>query len=433
MRTLAMTVAATCALLTAACSSIQTAGTTQKSESVAPQGKSNPKYADAHFHTSNYAYQGISLKQLIHDYMKDDIVRSVVMPVPLQQRWDGFENYAAGQIAPNYYLGPKADLYYYSFADAMYAKEYRSLSKEEQQRIDLMITGFNPMDKYAPFHIKRALLTFPGTFVGIGEFTVHKEIVSKKVAGEPISRTSAVGLPADADSDDKLSLYNPALVDILNLLSETGLVGTLHNDIYPADVRPDGTVEALHPEKSYETALRNLCAKNPKATVIWAHAGLGRFVKPTREHVSIVSGILDACPAWYVDISWDLAQEWMIHPREGMPSADEWVAFIDRYQDRILWGSDTVAYSRNIVDSSGTVKASGRRMPVEEYEAVPKLTVPMFDRLKPEVAQKVRIGNYVRLFDAARARVRTWEAQHGDDDVWNFSTAVVEKAHSHAH
>lgn len=320
IRTWTLTVVSTCALLAGGCASIRTDGETANADVNATHGASAPKYADVHFHTSNYAYQGISLKQLIHTYMKDDIVRSVVMPVPLQQRWDGFENYAAAKVAPNYYLGPKADLYYYSFADAMYAKEYLSLNKEEQKRIDLMITGFNPMDKYAPHHIKRALLTFPGVFTGIGEFTVHKEIVSKKIAGEPISRTSKIGLPSDADSDDKLSLYNPALVDILNLLSETGLVGTLHNDIYPADVRTDGTVDALHPEKSYEAALKNLCAKSPQATVIWAHAGLGRFVKPSREHVSIVSGVLNACPAWYVDISWDLAQEWMVHPREGMPS-----------------------------------------------------------------------------------------------------------------
>ena len=34
---------------------------------------------------------------------------------------------------------------------------------------------------------------------------------------------------------------------------------------------------------------------------------------------------------------------------------------------------------------------------------------PVFDRLTPEAGQAVRIGNYVRLFDAARVRVRAWE------------------------
>jgi len=46
-----------------------------------------------------------------------------------------------------------------------------------------MITGFNPTDMYAADHIKRVLTTFPGVFSGIGEFTIHKEFVSSKVAG----------------------------------------------------------------------------------------------------------------------------------------------------------------------------------------------------------------------------------------------------------
>ena len=47
-----------------------------------------------------------------------------------------------------------------------------------------MITGFNPADMYAADHIRRVLQTFPGVFSGIGEFTIHKEFVSAKVAGE---------------------------------------------------------------------------------------------------------------------------------------------------------------------------------------------------------------------------------------------------------
>jgi hypothetical protein len=386
-----------------------------------------PVYADSHFHTSNYAYQGISLKQLIDDYMGDRIVRSVVMPVPLQQRWDGFENYASGRIAPNYYLGPKADLYYYAFADAMYAKEYLALSQKDQRRIDLMITGFNPMDRYAVLHVKRALLTFPGAFVGIGEFTVHKEIVSKKIAGEKIADTSASGLPEDVDADGKLSLYNPALKDILDLLAETGLVGTLHNDMYPARVKYDGTVEALEPNRHFEPALRALCARNSRATVIWAHSGLGRFVKPAKDHVAIVSRVLDACPSWYVDLSWDLAQRWMVNPGPDMPSSQEWVAFIAKYQDRLLWGSDTVAYSRNVVDGQGQVQAKGRRVSCGEYDAVPQIMEPLLRQVSPAVATKVRVGNYVRLFDRARERVRAWEARHQSDDVWNLGPSVEQR------
>jgi hypothetical protein len=34
---------------------------------------------------------------------------------------------------------------------------------------------------------------------------------------------------------------------------------------------------------------------------------------------------------------------------------------------------------------------------------------PVWKALTPEASEKVRIGNYQRLFDAARKKVRAWE------------------------
>src|SRR6185436_253838 len=118
-----------------------------------------------------------------------------------------------GDYAPTYYLQTDAPLYYYSFTDAYIAMQYRSLSKKEQARFDPMITGFNPADMYAVDHIRRVLTTFPGVFEGIGEFTIHKEFVSPKVAG------------------DIASLTDPALDRILDFAAEVGLVVLLHSDI----------------------------------------------------------------------------------------------------------------------------------------------------------------------------------------------------------
>lgn len=42
--------------------------------------------ADSHFHSSNYAMQGISLQTLVDHYMGDKISRSVVFALPLQQK-----------------------------------------------------------------------------------------------------------------------------------------------------------------------------------------------------------------------------------------------------------------------------------------------------------------------------------------------------------
>ena len=163
--------------------------------------------------------------------------------IPLQQKWDWF---VSGERAPDYYLLSDAALYYYSFVDAAIAMEYRSLSEAQQARVDPMITGFNPTDMYAADHIRRVLLTFPGVFSGIGEFSVHKEFVSSKVAGHTAS------------------LRNPALDRILEAVAEIGLVAIVHCDI-------DRVREGERPVH-FDDLLR-LFEAHPGAAVIWAHTG----------------------------------------------------------------------------------------------------------------------------------------------------------------
>jgi hypothetical protein len=76
-------------------------------------------------------------------------------------------------------------------------------------------------------------------------------------------------------------------------------------------------------------------------------------------------------------------------------------------------------YTRNKIDDQGNV-TMGAPMPVEEYLAVKDILKPLWDAVGVEVARKVKIDNYVRLFDAAKAKVRAWEAAHAKDDVWNL-------------
>src|SRR5262245_33860882 len=180
-----------------------------RSHTVAAQLAAASEFDDSHFHLTNYVQQGIDGHQFLK-IMGTRVGRSTLFGIPLQQTW----SYAnSGEFAPTYYLQTDAPLYYYSFTDAYIASLYRKLSSEEQARFDPMITGFNPADMYGVDHIKRVLQTFPGVFSGIGEFTIHKEFVSSKVAGETASLT------------------NPALDRILDFAAESGLVVILHSDI----------------------------------------------------------------------------------------------------------------------------------------------------------------------------------------------------------
>jgi hypothetical protein len=378
------------------------------------------QYVDSHFHIANYAMQGVPLKELIDKYMGDKIARSVVFPLPLQQKWDPYEHYAGDKMPPNYYMGPKAGMYYYSFIDAVVAMDYLKLSAADKARLDPMIVGFNPMDEYGAQHIRRMLLIFPGVFAGIGEFSVHKEIVGDKIDDDTVkSIISSDPIPPDVTDVSRNTLYSPALKNIFNFAAESGLIVNLHSDVYRATVTYDGKVVSMSPEAPYTAGMKNLCTQCPKTTVYWAHTGLGRFVKPASNHLAVVSEILDACPNWNVDLSWDLVQTFIVNPQPGMPSLADWARFITKYQDRVLWGSDTVIYTRNKIDDKGNMVV-GKQMPVADYLAVKDILKPLWDAVGPDVARKVKVDNHVRLFDAAKVKVRAWEAAHAKDDVWNL-------------
>jgi predicted TIM-barrel fold metal-dependent hydrolase len=320
---------------------------------------------DSHLHLTNYVQEGTDIRDFLK-IMGDKVGRVAIFGIPLQQQWSHANT---GDFAPTYYLQTDAPLYYYSFTDAFIAMAYRSLPKEDQARLDPMITGFNPADMYAADHIRRVLETFPGVFSGIGEFTIHKEFVSAKVAGETASLT------------------NPALDRILDFAGEVGLVVILHSDADVPFPRPD--------QEPYQLVqLRELFRRHPSTTIIWAHGGLGRIVRPVKDQIAILDRALSNPEAAHVsiDISWDETAKYLVSTPETVQAAAD---LINRHPDRFLFGTDEVA-------------------PREQgsYLKVYGMYAPLFAKLTPEASEKVRKGNYERLFDEARRRVRAWEKEN---------------------
>jgi len=319
-------------------------------------------FNDSHFHLTNYIQQGLTLPEFLK-IMGDRTGRAAVFGIPLQQKWDYFES---GQRAPDYYLLSDAELYYYSFTDAIIADQYLKLPAKDRKRFDPMITGFNPTDMYAADHIRRVLLMYPGVFTGIGEFSVHKEFVSAKVAGHTAS------------------LLNPALDKVLAFAGEAGLVAIIHNDINtvrPAPGRPANFDD-----------LKTVFRAHKSTSIIWAHTGLGRFVKPTADHVELLREMLGSDEYSHVnfDISWDEVAKWIVADEASL---DAWVKLLNQYPDRFLFGSDAVAPK----SQADYLKA---------FDAYQKL----WERLDAETAGKVKAKNFERIFDAARVKVRAWEA-----------------------
>jgi predicted TIM-barrel fold metal-dependent hydrolase len=320
---------------------------------------------DGHLHLTNYVQEGTDIHSFLN-MMGTKVGRVALFGIPLQQEWS-YPN--SGDFAPTYYLQSDAPLYYYSFTDAYIAMAYRSLTKEQQARLDPMITGFNPADMYAVDHIRRVLQTFPGVFSGIGEFTIHKEFVSAKVAGETAS------------------LLNPALDRILDFAAEVGLVVLIHNDM-------DVPFAKTGSKPAYLSQMESLLKRHPRTTIIWAHLGMGRVVRPVTQHAATIEAILKD-PQFnhvYFDISWDEVAKYLVATPESVRITAD---LINRYPDRFLFGTDEVAPKNQ-----------------QQYLKVYYQYDPLWKSLNKEAIDKVRKDNYERIFDHARESVRAWERTH---------------------
>src|SRR4051812_14042166 len=323
------------------------------------------EFNDSHFHLTNYIQEGTNIRDFLN-IIGTRVGRVALFGIPLQQQWSYRVD---GDRAPTYYLNTDAPLYYYSFTDAWIAMAYKSLAKDEQARFDPMITGFNPTDMYAADHIRRVLQTFPGVFSGIGEFTIHKEFVSAKIAGEVAS------------------LQDPALDRILDFAAEAGLVVLIHNDL-DVPFANEGS------QPAYLEQAKAVFKRHQKATIIWAHTGMGRVVRPIKNHAANLAEILQDPDFRHVnfDISWDEVAKYVVSsPEATRITAD----LINRYPDRFLFGTDEVAPSDQ-----------------QAYLRVYYQYAPLWTLLDAGTREKVQRRNYERIFNSARQNVRTWELAH---------------------
>ena len=325
----------------------------------AQQTSGSRPLADVHFHLRNYIQQGITLKQAHALLKRRGVHRASVFGIPLQQRWD-----METGVAPGYYLHDDQALYYYSAIDGMVAAEYQALSKAQRAMFDPMIVGFNPTDGRGVDHIRHMLLSFPGTFSGIGEFSIKKEVVSSKIAG------------------GAANIEDPALGRILDFAAETGLVVLLHCDV-------DAMISADKEQPTYLKALQELFQRHRDAKIIWAHTGLGRYVRARPQHTQWLGSLLSQNPNLWVDISWDVVAE-QFFDSQGKLLAP-WKKWMTEHSRRILFGSDAVA-------------------PTDaQYQKVLALYDKIWRELPPAVVERITYGNYIQLFDQARLQVRRWE------------------------
>lgn len=94
----------------------------------------------------------------------------------------------------------------------------------------------------------------------------------------------------------------------------------------------------------------------------------------------------------YIDISWDQVAKWITNDAASLEAAR---SLIVRYPNRFLFGTDNVAPNCQ-----------------EPNMRVYHLYDSLWNLLTAEQKYAVTKGNYERLFDQARVKVRAWEKAH---------------------
>ena len=352
-------------------------------------------YNDSHFHPTQYTQQGRSPDSLIADMDRLGIQYTTLMPIPtnvLSSQPEPGWSPCSGRhhCGPSYYLPPRmlltrtlsgedmaearqaTELYMNTGVDSTTAWRYQKLKAGQKKRLDPMITGLHLGDMHSSTYLLEKLHQHPGVFTGVGEITVHKEAVEELFAGD-----------RQANLDGNVA----PLMKLLETCGPIGMPVVLHCDV---DVPGADPLET----PVYLEGIRRLLSDPSAAgtTIIWAHAGgLGRFVNAPTGHLHALRAMLadSRFSHVHIDLSWSVVAERLVENRQTLL---EWIQLINDYPSRFLYGSDALA------------PMDGERwnQTYAKYQA-------LMDGLTPACRQLVSMGNYERVFVAARRKVRAFE------------------------
>lgn len=96
----------------------------------------------------------------------------------------------------------------------------------------------------------------------------------------------------------------------------------------------------------YLPLMERALALYPNNKIVWAHMGISYEQKSldASEHIAILSRLLDQYPNLMIDISWRVLEDYYFGK---FGNRSKYVAFMNRFSDRILPGSDFVAFRGN--------------------------------------------------------------------------------------
>jgi hypothetical protein len=352
-------------------------------------------YSDCHFHPTNYIQQGYKPASLIAEMDALGIQYATLMPIPtnvLSSQPDPEWDPCTGQqhCGPHYYLPghmmtkrtltrrdmdeacAATELYMNTGVDSTTAMRYLELPVTQRHRFDPMITGLHLGDMHSSTYLLQKLAQHPGVFTGVGEITVHKEVVQDLFAGKH-----------QANLDNNAH----ALIKLLKTCGIIGMPVVLHCDV-------DLPGQANNTAPAYLEGIKRLfChAAVSYSYVIWAHGGgLCRFVNAPDGHTATLRQLLevDRMKHVHIDLSWSVVAERLTQSPETQA---EWVSLIKDHPGRFMFGSDALA-------------PADRDVWNKTYASYNGLLISLPDAVRLQLLH----GNYQRLFVDARKRVRSYE------------------------
>lgn len=306
---------------------------------------------DAHVHIVDFNQKTTGLKNLLKYMDKSNISSAVIFWMPVVKIWQENE-----KQRPNYYLDDDNACYYYSNTDAIVAREYLSLSKQEQKRFFPLLCWFNAMDINCVEHIIQTYKTFPGVFYGIGEVFYRHDDLTHMTYGE-VPRMNTL-----------------ATKKLFEFISEYDIPLCIHNNITAPGI--SDYPKFLH---EMETIIREF----PKARVVLSHCGASRRLRAPY-YTKMIARLLREYPGLYVDLSWVIFDEIIAVNDVSM---QDWVDLSEEFNERIMIWSDV------LWDAFEEIGVINSRFNI------------FLDKLSPTTRKKICVENAINVYSKSKNRV----------------------------
>ncbi len=280
------------------------------------------KVTDSHFHYVDFLQKTEGMDSLLHAMDAAGVERIMFSGMPLVKKWDENE-----PEEPLYYLDDNARTYWYSATDFVVARRYLELPEVMRSRFHPFLCGFNATDKHAVLHVERMLTEYPGLWQGIGEVFGHRDDLTNLTYGETARAN------------------HPALDAVYELAAQKNLPVCLHNNA-TARNRLDRPI--------YVHEVQDALTRHPKTIIIWAHAGLSRYLDLDQTaYTELLRTMLTKHDNLHIDLSWLVFENYILSADGEQTIRPQWLALIDDFADRFMIGSDNIghfkSYNQNIL------------------------------------------------------------------------------------